>query len=152
MEHGQVRCGQAGQWDSNEKPDLGKTCVAKLSMLVMFRLNLRRNTMVDMPYDGRRHISKEHSDLGWCGIDGIVHSRSLICPRSSWHCGRNNSSSLPCGTIPPMCCDGKRKFMRNDSSNGLRKPGTRVQYTLPFGGYDFNTKHKIYNQRAILSR
>ncbi|KAL2556997.1 Uncharacterized protein Fot_01736 [Forsythia ovata] len=48
MEHGQVRCGQVGQWDSIEKPDLGKTCVAKLSMLLMCKLNLRRNAIVLM--------------------------------------------------------------------------------------------------------
>ncbi|CAI9759663.1 unnamed protein product [Fraxinus pennsylvanica] len=105
---------------------------------------------VDMPYDGRRHNSRECSDLGWSMSDGFVHSPNPSLPRSSWHHGRYSSSSSPFGNLSPVRSYGKTKSMRNDLGCGLKKPPNQVQNVLPFAGYD--EKHRTNNQRTLPSR
>uniref|UniRef100_A0A5B6ZB44 Enhancer of polycomb-like protein n=1 Tax=Davidia involucrata TaxID=16924 RepID=A0A5B6ZB44_DAVIN len=104
---------------------------------------------VERPVDGRTHSAQLSADLAWNMNDDIVHSPNPTGPRSMWHRNRNSPSSLSSGDFSHAWPDGKADFIRNGFGNGPKKPRTQVQYTMPLGGFDFSSKHKIHNQRGI---
>uniref|UniRef100_A0A5B6ZAK8 Enhancer of polycomb-like protein n=1 Tax=Davidia involucrata TaxID=16924 RepID=A0A5B6ZAK8_DAVIN len=104
---------------------------------------------VEGPGGGRMHGAQLSADLAWNMADGIARSPNPTGPRSLWHRNRNSCSSSSFGDYAHVWPDGKANFLHNGFSNGPKKPRTQVQYTMPFGGFDFNSKHKIHNQKGV---
>ncbi|CAN4076578.1 unnamed protein product [Withania somnifera] len=69
-------------------------------------------------------------------------------PGGLLHRNRNSSSS-PFGEMSPVWVDGKTSFTGSGFGNGPKRPRTHVQYTLPFGGYDFSSMHKNHSPRTL---
>lgn len=92
--------------------------------------------------DGKTEYAEEASDLAW-------NSPNLTGPRSLWHINRNNSTSSPLGDLSHVWSDGKTNYIHNGFGNGPKKPRTQVQYTSPFGGFDFSSKHRMPNQNGL---
>lgn len=97
----------------------------------------------------RRHGTPQVSDLAWNSSDGNVCSPNPTAPRSLWPRNRFSPSMSSFGSLSHAWPEGKTDFIRNGFGNGPRKPRTQVQYTLPFGGPDFNSKHKIHTQNGL---
>ncbi|XP_049376666.1 uncharacterized protein LOC125841560 [Solanum stenotomum] len=81
--------------------------------------------------------------------DLIVHSPNPSGPGGLPHRKRNSSSSSPFGEISPVWVDGKANFTGGGFGNGPKRPRTQVQYTLPYGGYDFSSMHKNHSPRTL---
>nr|GMD46058.1 Histone-lysine N-methyltransferase [Ipomoea batatas] len=104
---------------------------------------------IDRPSDGKEPFSRCASDLTSNVSDGIPQSPNHIGPRSSVHRNRNNSLSSPVGELSPVWSDGKTGFIRSGFVSGPKKPRTQVHYTLPYGGYDSGSRHKIQGQKTL---
>ncbi|KAA8521753.1 hypothetical protein F0562_012426 [Nyssa sinensis] len=104
---------------------------------------------VERHVDGRVHGAQLSADMAWNMGDGIVHSPNPTGPRSLWHRNKNSSTSLSFGDFSHVWPDGKADLLRNGFGNGPKKPRTQVQYTTPFGGFDFSSKHRIHNQNGV---
>ncbi|XP_052209480.1 uncharacterized protein LOC127812927 [Diospyros lotus] len=103
---------------------------------------------IERPAGGEMPCAPESADRAWYVRDRFVHGPNPTGPRSMWHRNRNSSSS-PMGSISHGWPDGQAEYLRNGFGNGPKRPRTQVQYTLPFGGVDVNSKHKIHNQRGL---
>lgn len=99
--------------------------------------------------DGELHSIQRPTDFS-CNINGgIIPSPNPTAPRSTWHRNRSNTSSF--GYLSHGWSDGKADTFYNGFSNGPKKPRTQVSYTLPFGGYDLNSKQKSI-QKGIANK
>lgn len=81
--------------------------------------------------------------------DHMVQSPNPSGPGGLLYRNRNRSSSSPFGEISPVWVDGKTNFARGGFGNGPKRPRTQVQYTLPYGGYDFSSMHKNHSPRIL---
>ncbi|KAG5591881.1 hypothetical protein H5410_042395 [Solanum commersonii] len=81
--------------------------------------------------------------------DRLVQSPNPSGPGGLPHRNRNSSSSSPFGEISPVWVDGKANFTGGGFGNGPKKPQTQVQYTLPYGGFDFSSMHKNHSPRTL---
>ncbi|XP_055820657.1 uncharacterized protein LOC129889400 isoform X2 [Solanum dulcamara] len=81
--------------------------------------------------------------------DHMVQSPNPSGPGGLLHRNRNSSSSSPFGEISPIWVDGKANFTGGGFGNGPKRPRTQVQYTLPYGGYDFSSMHKNHSPRTL---
>ncbi|XP_060208179.1 uncharacterized protein LOC132635699 [Lycium barbarum] len=81
--------------------------------------------------------------------DRMDQSPNPSCPRGLLYRNRNSSSSSPFGEISPVWVDGKANFARGGFGNGPKKPRTQVQYTVPYGGYDYGSMQKYHSPRAL---
>lgn len=81
--------------------------------------------------------------------DRMVQSPNPLGLGGVLHRNRNSSSSSPFGEISPVWVDGKANFTGGGFGNGPKRPRTQVQYTLPYGGYDFSSMHKTHSPRTL---
>ncbi|KAA8525337.1 hypothetical protein F0562_007244 [Nyssa sinensis] len=130
----------------------GMSGASSYSSLNGIRVAIPSFDQVERPIDRRTHTphsAQLSADLAWNVRDDIVHSPNPTGPRSMLHRNRNSSSSLSFGDFSHAWPDGKADFIGNGFGNGPKKPRTQVQYTMPFGGFDFSSKHKIHNQKGV---
>ncbi|KAK7322415.1 hypothetical protein VNO77_25798 [Canavalia gladiata] len=81
-----------------------------------------------------------------CGLRAQIPSvDQLDKPGGSWHQNRNNSSSF--GFQSHRWSDVKAGPLHNGFSNRHKKPWTQVSYSVPFVGYDYDSRHKIHDPR-----
>jgi hypothetical protein len=85
-------------------------------------------------------------DLSWNMNGSGIPSSNRTAPRSSY---RNRNSSLSVGFQSHAWADGKTDSLYNDFSNGPKKPRTQVSYSVPFAGYELNSKHRSNNQKGL---
>ncbi|CAK9186641.1 unnamed protein product [Ilex paraguariensis] len=104
---------------------------------------------VQRPVDESTHRAQQASELDWNTSDGFDRSPNPTGPRSLSHRNRNSSSSSSFGDLSHVRPDGKRDFIRNGFGNGPKKPRTQVHYMMPFGGFDFSSKHMIHNRKGL---
>ncbi|KAK4364958.1 hypothetical protein RND71_016316 [Anisodus tanguticus] len=81
--------------------------------------------------------------------DHMAQSPNRSGPRGLLYRNRNSSSSSPFGEISPVWVDGKANITCGGFGNGPKRPRTQVQYTLPYGGYDFSSMHKNHSPRTL---
>ncbi|XP_073039135.1 uncharacterized protein [Primulina eburnea] len=112
--------------------------------------NRSAGVLVNIPcFDQADMTSRQNS-----GVVCNVHDSSVLSPNpmGSMHSckhGRSSSISSPLGVISSSWPDGKTNFIHNGFSNGPKRPRTQVQYTLPFSGYDLNSKQKMQNNKVL---
>lgn len=104
---------------------------------------------VEDPVNGEPQSAHRSTDLSWNMNDGLIRSPNPTAPRSVWHRSRNSSSSSPFGYPSHVWSEGKAEFYRNGFNSGPKKPRTQVSYTLPFGGFDINSKDRSSQQKGL---
>ncbi|CAJ2674922.1 unnamed protein product [Trifolium pratense] len=90
--------------------------------------------------------AQQSPDLSWNMNGSGIPSSNRTAPRSSY---RNRNNSLSLGFQSHAWSDGKTDSLYNDFSNGPKKPRTQVSYSVPFAGYELNSKHRINNQKGL---
>ncbi|KZV31641.1 hypothetical protein F511_00445 [Dorcoceras hygrometricum] len=112
--------------------------------------NRSAGVLVDIPcFDLTDMASRQNSGVVCNVRDGSVLGANPIGSMHLWQHGRSRSISSPLGDNSPLWPDGKPNFVHNGFSNGPKRPRTQVQYTLPFSGYDLNSKQKMQNNKAL---
>lgn len=81
--------------------------------------------------------------------DGLFQSPNPSGPGGLLYRNRNSTSSSPFGEISPVWVDGKANCTRGGLGSGPKRPRTQVQYTLPYGGYDFSSMQKTHSPRNL---
>ncbi|XP_027353723.1 uncharacterized protein LOC113864327 [Abrus precatorius] len=99
----------------------------------------------EKPGDGDLHDAQHTSDFSWNTNGGVIRSPNPTAPRSSWHRNRSNSSSF--GSQSHGWSDVKADSLHNGFGNGPKKPRTQVSYSVPFAGYDYNSKQRSHYPR-----
>ncbi|KAL8113596.1 uncharacterized protein LOC141667595 [Apium graveolens] len=101
-------------------------------------------------------LAKSYVNCEWPGVqraasyisDGVVFSPDTSGPRSLGTSKKRNLSSLPLEETSPVLHGGRTNDINSVSSNGLRKARTQVHYALPFGDFEFSSKHKPINSNG----
>ncbi|THG01169.1 uncharacterized protein LOC114310990 [Camellia sinensis] len=133
---------------ANDQVSVGMSDARYYSGLTGLRVEIPSLDQVERSVVGKTPTSTQSDDMAWNMSYSIVHSPNPTGPTSMGNHNRNSSSSS-FGDVFHAWPDGKADFMRNGFGNGPKKPRTQVQYTLPSGGLDFNSKHKMHNQRRL---
>lgn len=141
---------ESDQFDLSRKPliDGDKSNTASSSFLNGLSIEIPPCNQFEKSVDGELHSIQQPTDFS-CNNGGIVPSPNPTAPRSTWH--RNRSSTSSFGYLSHGWSDGKADTFQNGFSNGPKKPRTQVSYTLPFGGYDLNSKQKSI-QKGIANK
>ncbi|KAF7830216.1 Histone-lysine N-methyltransferase TRX1 [Senna tora] len=128
---------------------IGKDKAGNVSRSFLGDLSIHISSVdrIEKPMEGDFHDAQHSSDVSW-NINGcVIPSPNPTAPRSAWHRNRNCSSSF--GLQSHGWLEGKADSLHNGFSNGPKKPRTQVSYSLPFPGYDFNSKHRSHSPRGF---
>ncbi|KAF7830221.1 Histone-lysine N-methyltransferase TRX1 [Senna tora] len=126
---------------------IGKDKAGNVSRSFLGDLSIHISSVdhIEKPMEGDFHDAQHSSDVSW-DINGcVIPSPNPTAPRSAWH--RNRSSFSSFGLQSHGWLEGKSDSLQNGFSNGPKKPRTQVSYSLPFPGYDFNSKHRSHSQK-----
>ncbi|KAJ7966093.1 Enhancer of polycomb-like [Quillaja saponaria] len=128
----------------------GKADNGSLSLLDGISVEIPSAHQIEKPVNSEFNGAQQSTDMCWNMNGGFIPSPNPTAPRSTCHRNRTSSSSF--GFPSHGWSDGKADFLLNGFSNGPKKPRTQVSYSLPFGDFDYSSRHRSHHQKGLPNR